>query len=280
MSTSPHNSSFPPLLLEKSLELSNYFAQKKTGNFKLEIKVGTSSYACSIDHSSGRQTGSPSQLVKPKKVRKKKYPSDKRRYYRRREKFLERKRSSSPPNPSNQSSTPSTDSPFIKESPQINNSDAISVNPSIDNPVIKESPQIHRNIDAMDIAEETAHVPVIKTRNKESDSSKMTKETIQPSSPTTPINEEVKLLICATNKTEASKISKNYPQAKYIGSHPSNKDQHFCFSTLINSTKLSELKKDVNKLEWPNVILFQVNKKNYQTDPKNHCQDCKIHKIY
>ena len=102
---------FPPLILDKCLDLARCIAKQKTGKAALEVNLGDSRFNFSVDYSSNFQTGRSSQGTKLKK----KSPSDQRRDARRKQKFLEKKRSSSPPSavapldPSTTSSNPSID---------------------------------------------------------------------------------------------------------------------------------------------------------------------------
>ena len=112
---------FPPLILEKCLDLSRCIAKQKTGKAALEVNLGDSRFNFSVDFSSNFQTGRSSKGSKSKK----KSPSDQRRDARRKQQFLEKKRSSSPPSavapmdPSSTVSNLSTDSSSPTENPVI-----------------------------------------------------------------------------------------------------------------------------------------------------------------
>ena len=138
---------FPPVILEKFLDLAKYLADKKTGKASLDINLGTSRLSFSVDHASHLQTGTPSQDL-PKKLRKKS-PSDQKRDSLRMEKHLEKKRNSTPPadSPSSNNSTPPA------EIAQEN--------------VIEEPPSFTNITEDMDTVEEIVEeiVPV-KSRNK------------------------------------------------------------------------------------------------------------------
>ena len=104
---------FPPLILEKCLDLAMYVAQEKIGKATLEVNLGSSRFNFSIDHSSSQsiQTGPTSQA--PVQKTRKKSPSDHRRSALRLKNFLEMKRTSlhQPEAPSK----PSIDSSNISE---------------------------------------------------------------------------------------------------------------------------------------------------------------------
>ena len=93
--------------------------------------------------------------------------------------------------------------------------------------------------------------------------------------------EEMRLLFCAPSKTAALKHSKKFPQSKYIGPHPSNKQHHFFFSSPIDSNCLQGFKDNFNEFakEDINIIMFHVvsEKRNYHPDQQHHCQSCRAH---
>ena len=291
---------FPPGILEKCLDLAKCLTQKKTGKATLELNLGNSRFKFSLGNTSNIKSVSSSGGLAKKP--KKKSPSDRKRDAMRIEKYLEEKRNSSAPSatPSQPSptpsmdSTPSVDSPVIEETPQI--ADAISPTPPMELPVINESPQIKENDDAMEIVEDITRVPVItETRNKADDASDSTiplnNELTQNSinipplispicSPIKTANEDLEqihLLFCAPNQSEASKLANGYPQSQFVGPHPKNKKHHFFFSTTIHSTHLPNLKENINEMNWPNVLLFRVvsEGKNYHPDEQDHCQACR-----
>ena len=98
---------FPPVLLEKCLDLSKYIAEK-TGKATFEINLGTSRFFFSVDNSYQGPAGAAKRG--PGQTFKRKSPSDRKRDALRKEKFLLNKRNSSPPSasdkPSNLPNTP------------------------------------------------------------------------------------------------------------------------------------------------------------------------------
>ena len=131
---------FPPVILEKFLDLAKYLADMKTGKASLNINLGSSRLSFSVDHAPHLQTGTPSQLKK-KKLRKKS-PSDRKRDSLRREKFLEEKRRSSPPAESSSSDDPNPYTEIAQET------------------VIEESQSIANITEDMDTVEEVVPVTV------------------------------------------------------------------------------------------------------------------------
>jgi len=272
---------FPPVILEKFLDLAKCFTDKNTGKVNLEINLGSSRFNFSLDNSSKVQTGSPSQAVLKKQ--RKKSPSDRRRDARRREKLLENKRNLSSPgaSSSNPSSTPSV--PVIKEPLPIQE------NPSVHEPVIEESLSILETSDAMDTTVlETEPAPVNLCTRNNSDNDDEEASTIQPNLPPTGNPDhpeqlhEVVIIICAPSKSAAKKRSKQFPESKMISSHPSDIKHHFTFSTNVNDEYLTKLKNNINKFE--DLLLFHVTNENedYQPDHSelHHCQQCKSSGIY
>ena len=223
--------SFPPLILDKCLDLARYIANEKAGKAALEVNLGNSRFNFSIDFSSNIRTGRSS----PGSNSKKKSPSDQRRDARRKQQFLEKKRTSSPPSP-------------------VTPLDPSSLNPSVApssltvNPVIEEFlPNIEASEDMEtmeEIVEKQDSIPVISpTRNVsngdcgsvsasriplKNEQIKDLPRAISPiNSPMKNDNlEEIHLLICAPNIKEATKHSKDYLQSTFVGPHQKNK-HHF-----------------------------------------------------
>ena len=116
---------FPPVILEKCLDIAKLIAQKKTGKATLEVNLGSSRFNFSCDNSFKIQTG-PSRQDHWKKNTRKKSPSDYRRNARRLEKFLEEKRSSAHLVASaEQTSADTSTLSVISETPLIDNGDSI-----------------------------------------------------------------------------------------------------------------------------------------------------------
>jgi len=296
MTNSSQNSCLPPPLLEKCLDLSKEFAQKKNGQFKLEIKLGTSNYFCSIDHSTSKQTGSASQFEKKKK----KSPSDQRRSALRREKFLENKRNenlhpvaSSPKPPSSDLSKVS----FISETPMTTDTIEAMATDCSDQATLQE-PTLVIN-DARNSANEVPEmsqpmnyvinkVPVINRtgEHKEETNEKMIDEppplispisSPSPKNKNPPLNYEVHLLICASDQVAASK--KIDKKLNYLGPHPRNHN-HFRFSThhdekTINNLKNPQTLNFMSKSFGIQSIRMVSENKNYLPDKQFHCQDCR-----
>jgi len=268
---------FPPVILEKCLDLAKFLADKKTGNATLEINLGESRFSFSMDHPSPIQTG-PSRQDFMKKHRKKS-PSDRRRDNLRRENHLERKRNLSPPDVSDSKSTSAP-----SDSPQV--------------PVIKEP--VHNEPDT----EEVEPIPAMITTRNESEiddddddddnasnsmmsiNDKSTK-ILAPPPLISPINsplksnniEEIRFLFCAKNQVEATKLAAPYQrhhQSKYIGPHPNNK-HHFYFSSYVTSANLDGFKEACSWNDEFLVARVVSEKKNYQPTEQPHCQACRIH---
>ena len=110
---------FPPLILEKCLDLAKLITENKTGRANLKINLGNSRFDFIYENASSSKA--PSGISNKARKPKKKSPSDRRRDVLRRQKFLEKKRSSCPQNtsPSTASSAPSSANvsaePAIKE---------------------------------------------------------------------------------------------------------------------------------------------------------------------
>ena len=152
---------FPPVILEKCLDFAKYLTEKKTGKASLEINLGTSRFAFSMDQTSQIQTGSSSQ-DHPKKLRKKKSPSVRKRDSLRMEKHLENKRKATPPansSSSNNSTTPAelNQEVLIEEFPLISNN-------AKDMDTVEEIVPENKPRDKL-IAQETVNEPVLETRN-------------------------------------------------------------------------------------------------------------------
>jgi len=254
---------FPPVILEKCLDLAKYLAEKKTGKATLHINLGTSRFDFSVDHASDLQTGSPS-LVIPKKLRKKS-PSDRKRSFLRREKFLEEKRNASPPVDSPLSDNPNTSAEISQE------------------PVIEESPLVTNNSEDMDIVEE--NVPVNSPRNDTETKDDLQNLSPPAHSPISPANpplkddtfEEIRILLCSKNKSTATRLAKHFPRAQFMDSHPTSKNHHFFFKVQINSSNLTKFKNDIHEFnDEMNLIMIRVlsEKKNYRPEEQNHCREC------
>ena len=112
---------FPPLILEKCLDLAKLITENKTGRANLKINLGNSRFDFAFENSSSSKA--PDGISNKARKSKKKSSSDQRRDFLRRQKFLEKKRSSCPENtpPLSASSNPSlanvSAQPAIKESP-------------------------------------------------------------------------------------------------------------------------------------------------------------------
>ena len=191
------------------------------------------------------------------------------------ERHLEKKRNPSPP----EAASPS---PNLSSTPSVELSDE---------PVTKESPVVEEISDAMDVVEET--VPEVKTtRNyvqtiEDASTNMMALENKLPPAIlpiTSPVKvnkrEEVRLLLCASNKAAALKFAQKYPEPKYYGPHPSNKKHHFFISLFIDSENLPRLKGDVNELGHDFLLLHVVSEnKNYIPEQADHCQACRSHRL-
>jgi len=213
------------------------------------------------------QTGSSSQDL-PKKLRKKS-PSDRRRDSRRREKFLEEKRNNSPPADSSSSNT--------------------LTNPSAETPqetVIVDSPLDNRNTEDMDTVEEV--VPVNVPGNKPETIDDLQNLTLPSPVPTSqqielPLKKSemsnttpVHVLICAADKTAALNRSKQFQSSSQLKPHPSDKNHHFSFKTLLDDRSFSKLKTNLNRFE--DILMFKIVHETKQFIPdnnkNNHCQEC------
>jgi len=282
---------FPPVILEKCLDLAKNLADKKTGNATLEINLGASRFSFSMDHSSPIQTGSSRQDILKKK--RKKSPSDRRRDSLRRENHLERKRNPSPPgvsssNPVSTSSMEISDSPqvpVIIEEPVTNTSDTVEVEPV---PVInatRNESEIKDDDDDDDDDDDNASNSMISI-NEEPTQILDLPPAISPINSPLKCNknheemkEEIHFLFCAKDQATAKRLAKPYQrhhESKYIGPHPKNK-HHFYFSSYVSPANLSGFKE---ACAWNDHFLFArvvSEKKNYQPTEPPHCQACRIH---
>ena len=108
---------FPPVILEKCLDLAKLITENKTGRANLKINLGNSSFDFSFENSTSKAlTGTTGMARKLKK----KSPSDRRRDILRKQQFLEKKRNSCPDNssPSTASSTNVPADPATQEHPR------------------------------------------------------------------------------------------------------------------------------------------------------------------
>ena len=108
---------FPPLIMEKCLDLAKLITENKTGRANLNINLGNSSFDFAYENSSSKALNGTSSTARKSK---KKSPSDRRRDVLRKQQFLEKKRSSCPENvsPSTASSTNVSADPTIQEHPR------------------------------------------------------------------------------------------------------------------------------------------------------------------
>ena len=269
--------SFPPVILEKCLELARYIAEKKTGKAALEVKLGDSSFNFSINDSLKTQTGFPNAGFRAKK----KSPSDYRRDAIRREKFLEKMRKSSAPSTTS-SLDPSSFPPMdTSEVPVI-------LTKGTPAPMTTESNEVTDTLEANILLENKTknNIPVITARNR----TEIKKTTFPPA--ISPINspikitnkhkeEEVHLIICAMDQKEASKLlskKTNFQTPNFVGLQSVKNQHHFVFSVHIETNDIPALKDQINRLnKCANVIQFQVlsNKENHFPKQPNHCRDCR-----
>ena len=250
---------FPPLILEKCLDLARDITEKQNGKAAFELNLGNSRFKFSIDNSLNTKTGFPSRGSKSKN----KSPSDRRRDALRRQKFLEKKRISSPPSAVSSSDSSSADAaqvPVIKT-------------PSTPPTMVSEEKEV------MDTAEEEENVPSENATRNDSDQ-EITDDDFEPISPqNTPQKnlEEIHLLFCAQNKLEATNLSKAYPQMTFVCQVPNNK-YHFYFSmSVLNLQNLKEATFK-NEIKWEdnNVLAIDLCSERRTIYPKikKHCQDC------
>ena len=272
---------FPPVILEKCLDIAKYIAQKKTGRATLEVNLGSSRFSFSCDNSSGFQTGSSRQdQFRKNKKTKKKLPSDRKRDARRLEKFLEEKRNSSHPAASS-----------LQPSTNISTSNLS---------LISETPMINEEIEVMEtdspkISSES--IPVIDvTRNATVEDSQQTPDNAElinvptlispinsPSKPDPPKIEEVHVMICASDQETAAKFAKKLPRSSFLGFHVKNPHHHFKFKIHLNQANLMKMKADVNSLaKLPkdvHMIFFLVLSENLKykrsgAQKNEHCPEC------
>jgi len=270
----------PPFFLDSCLALSKHLYAMKSGSARLE--VSPSHFLFSVDHPPGnKETGSSDLRTEIRKT-KKKSPSDFRRSARRHEEFLERKRNSCQPAASSPSNpTQPTDPPSSADL------SLISVNSDDSDVMETESSEAVPVIESLEVpatsvkeAQNSAsnEVPVNESRNMTENEA----STIQPNLPPTGNPDhpeqlhEVVIMICAPSKSAAKKRSKQFPESKMIGTHPSDIKHHFTFSTDVNDEYLTKLKNNINKFE--DLLLFHVTNENedyHQDHPElHHCQQC------
>ena len=283
VSTSPKSSGLPPQLLEKCLDLSKIFAEKKDGQFKLEINLGTSNFVCSIEHSPAKQTGSPSQLETQKKV-KKKSPSTKRRDFLRIQKFLENRRRSLPMKSTSNDplqARESLDYSVISEIPLSEEIPLEETEKSLDEEISETKPAFEKSIlDPMDIDETSSPV------------TKPCKIVIEPIKdllklPPPAITYQIDLVVCSKNKEQAQSNvrdlydkltqSQTFPKPMYIGPQISNKTHHFIFSLILTKKQynLYKIQKKIDGMSeiW-NVILSRIDNVTVKPEKQKHCRSC------
>ena len=292
----------PPAFLEQCLALSKHLSAMKTCTAKIE--VSPSHFVFSVNHFPGN---------KEPGLMRKKTPSDLRRSALRKAEHLKRKNfSQTTTNPATSTvkplptSSPDEISPEVssepteeEESPSSNTSSTPSVEtPDLSKvPVMKESPL--DNIEIVETMDTTVPVTTA-TRDNTNDTASvpmMSPEMSVEKGPTqqfdippiiTPISsperivtepeeQEIRVLICALNQATALKKSKNLPNSKFLGPHPSNKKHHFFFTTTIESQNLPGLKEAVPNLGEDFLLLRVVSEnKNYAPDQQIHCQACRV----
>jgi len=291
----------PPFFLDSCLALSKHLYAMKSGSARLE--ASPSHFLFSVDHPPGNKETGLSGSYGPFEIRKtkKKSPSDFKRDARRREEHLARKRSScqpaasSPSNPTQPTDPPSSaDLSVISETPMIvENSDVMETESSEDLPLIElETPEV-----LVTCVEEA--IPVISTTRKNSEPNEVLvnesrnltktnnddstiKQDLPPDQPENAWLHEVHIMICAPSKAAAKKRSHQFPRSKMISAHPSNKKNHFMFSTNVNDEYITKLKSNINKFE--DLLHFNVKSSNEDFHPDHdhlhHCQQCKSSGIY
>ena len=243
---------FPPALLEKCLDFSKYIAEK-TGKATFEINLGNSRFFFSADNCHQSPAGAAAASRGPGQTFKRKSPSDRKRDALRKEKFLESKRNSSPPGAPNQSSdlpNPPVETAMKSASP------------------VMEPPNTGKGA-AMDTTEDSKPLdlpPAISPIN--------TPEKIHTST------EEFKIMLCTSNKIDASNVMKKFPLSAYDG--PTNNKNHFIFSANVSPSQIKLLKKDSLKIIKPpngvHIVNFFIPKEEevYYPEEKKHCPGCAI----
>lgn len=280
-------SSFPPVFLEKCLDITKELSLMKTGAAKLEVNLGFSKFSFSIDHSSDSQAGS-SNLKKPWiQKKKKKSPSDLRRNALRLEKFLEDKKKLSQP----EASTTAVSSPSTADVSSPSTEDI-----SADLSVISETPltleneamELETEISIPSIDKETVESPdpdCLDTRNSdESSDGESSDDESSENDETTEIavdsHVEVNFLFCTADQSTAVKQSVNFPRSSFTfhRPHPRNKN-HFMFSAFLDQNKLNLLKTQTASFKEINLVKIHVKSENkyYMPDKQHHCKECKHH---
>ena len=301
------NSSFPPFLLEKCLDITRNLSQLKTGKASLKINLGSSSFDFSLDLSANIQTGSSSQANLRKK---KKSPSDQRRSALRREKFLEEKRNANLHPVASSPKPPPTDLSklsLISEAPMtIDTSEAMATD-SCNQAILQEAVK-NPVLGINEARNSVIKVPVHKIAVTVNDSTHIQDSEnqhlppaispISSPSPTIsdplpfPLNQENKtpphtekalLVFCARNQAAAAKYGKKFPKSSYQGPHPKNKTHHFQFSTQLSASNLSKMKTDLDQLvklpKTVHLLIFKVLSEGkagqvYVPKEKEYCQEC------
>ena len=247
---------FPPLILDKCLDLAKYITEEKAGKAALEVNLGGSRFSFSADFSSTNRTGRSSQGFKLKK----KSPSVLRRDAARKEKFLEKKRIASPPtsvlppDPSSTSPTPCVDTATVTAKPVIEEGSS--------------SMEASEDTETMDMIVDEVSVPVKtppRNTSNSDDGIDDSKETI--------------LIFCAPNKRTAIKLAKqNFSKAKYIGqqSSYSESQHHFGFQVSLKPTDFSLIERDARKLNSTvNLIEYETLRPSETVIiGDHHCQEC------
>ena len=254
----------------------------KTGTAKLE--VSPSHFLFSINqHPGTKDTGST--FDKPHKTQRKKTPSDLRRNARRMAEFLERKNlakpstNSSPENPEPSTLIPpsSKDESLPLPKPE-DNSPGESSETSEESPSYNDIPRITstRNtpmaLDPSLVTSVEGASPTTRDSHESNDaasdsimdfSESPTFDLAPPISPlSSPVKmnqiEEIRILLCAPNKAAAQKHAKLFPQSKFLRVHPTNKRNHFFFSTQMDSANLQGLKDNFSEfeIEGINIIMY------------------------
>jgi len=296
----------PPAFLESCLAFSKQLYTMKSGVAKLE--VSPSHFVFSMNQIPGNKEAGPT-FTDP--IKRKKTPSDLRRNAERIRKFLENKKLTASSGTSALSQSPvisplgtSSIEPPNKDEEQIPNERNISSPAeSSSNPSSTPPMDLSENSEIMDIVDETLPVNLCTRNNSETKdddvshstaSNEQHQEDLPPA--ISPINspiksdaeqisdkEEIRLLFCAPNQAAASKLAQKYSQAKYIGTHPSNKRHHFYFSAFFNSAKLKQpsFKEAIMSSSSEDFLQFGVvsEKTIYEPEHLLHCAKCRSHHL-
>ena len=127
--------------------------------------------------------------------------------------------------------------------------------------------------------------PIISPLNTPQKNKISTKEINKPSeikldSQTSTQTEELKIMLCAPNKTAATSVMKKFPLSAF--EYATNNKNHFVFSTNLLPSQIKALKKDpIQFIKLPhnvNIVNYFIPKeeKVYHPEEKKHCPGCAI----